>query len=84
MNAGGVDKACKSSAVRKHGAANELVTPWYVPQRRAQLAERRGNSRYSRKGKDDPSTLHITLYLAERIFCEIRDARNDVCLVAHE
>ena len=44
MNAGGVDKACKSSDFffetfcdylkrggRKEAAANELVTPWYVP-----------------------------------------------------
>ena len=37
MNAGGVDKACKSndfffsSNTEKEIVANELVTPWYVP-----------------------------------------------------
>ncbi len=32
--------------------ADEIVTRRYVPRSRAQLAERRGNSRWSRKSKD--------------------------------
>ena len=48
MNAGGVDKACKSNELSPQGegvVANELVTPWYVPFSRAQPAERLANSR---------------------------------------
>ena len=54
MNAGGVDKACKSSGPPPQGgelAANELVTPWYMPLRRAQRVERSANSRWSRESK---------------------------------
>jgi hypothetical protein len=64
MNAGGVDKACKSSGAIFQGscdyikrfeidglAANELVTPWYVPGSRAQRVERSANSRYCSNAK---------------------------------
>ena len=64
MNAGGVDKACKSNEATFEGecdyikltdvgrlVANELVTSWYVPRSRAQRVERSANSRWSRKGK---------------------------------
>ena len=52
MNAGGVDKACKSSGSRKGSAADEVVIIKYAPWARAELSERIGNSRESRKSKD--------------------------------
>ena len=57
MNAGGVDKACKSNGPdgSRKGlvgiVANELVTRRYLPCTRAQPAERLANSRWSRKSK---------------------------------
>jgi hypothetical protein len=50
MNAGDVDKACKSSGFRP--TANEAVTRRNSPQSRAYPGETRNNSRWSRKGKD--------------------------------
>ena len=45
-----MDEACKSNGFRP--MADEVVTRRNVPGSRAQLVERRGNSRYCRKMKD--------------------------------
>ena len=52
MNAGDVDKACKSNGRSNTAVANGLVTRRYKPSTRAQPGEIRANSRWSRKGKD--------------------------------
>ena len=64
MNAGGVDKACKSNEFSFSGewdyikfkgrwklVANEVVTRGYVPLSHEQLTERWANTWWSRKGK---------------------------------
>ena len=45
-----MDKACKSRG--RKAPADEVVTRRNVPGSRAQLVERRGNSRYCREMKD--------------------------------
>ena len=45
-----MDKACKSRG--RKAPADEVVTGRNVPRSLAQLVERRGNSRWSRKSKD--------------------------------
>ena len=45
-----MDKACKSRG--RKAPADEVVTRRNVPRSLAQLVERRGNSRWSRKSKD--------------------------------
>ena len=64
MNAGGVDKACKSNGFFMFKnwdyikildfeklVANEVVTRGYVPQSREQHTERCANTRWSLRGK---------------------------------
>ena len=54
MNAGGVDKACKSNdpCIYTRVVANGVVTRGNVPRSREQPVERQANTRWSRKGKD--------------------------------
>ena len=57
MNAGGVDKACKSNGniwdyINFVLVANEVVIHRNSPQSREQLRESVANTRWSRKGKD--------------------------------
>jgi hypothetical protein len=58
-------------------AANELVISWYVPRSLAQLVERRGNSRWSRKSK---AVLCLTyrITVTELIFYQFREAKNEM------